>query len=388
MEYQHGGDIYSQKVELDFSANINPLGLPEGVKEELRRCLDRDVCSVYPDSRCGELREALGVYHHVPPSWTVCGNGAADLIFGLAASLRPSRGLVTAPAFSEYEQALDTVKCRTEHFYLEERHGFKPDPKEICARIRKARTEGEPYDIVFLCNPNNPTGIPMQKAAVEAVARECAGGGALLVVDECFCDFLDDPETFSVIPYIWKYQNLFVIKAFTKLYAMAGLRLGYGLSSDEGLLGRLGAVRQPWPVSGPAQRAGEAALREREYVEKTRILMGSERDWLRRTLQELGFIVYGSKANYLFFKDPGENLGNAGHGEGSGNTADPAWQYKGWLYEKLLERGVLIRSCANYPGLDASYYRVCVKARRDNEALAAHMREILHGEIRSKAGER
>ena len=114
MEYQHGGDIYSQDIQMDYSANINPLGMPEAVRQALRDCLEREVCSLYPDSRCERLRQALGKHHGVEDKWIICGNGAADLIFGLAAALRPVRGLVTAPAFSEYEQALRSVGCRTD----------------------------------------------------------------------------------------------------------------------------------------------------------------------------------------------------------------------------------------------------------------------------------
>ena len=123
MEYQHGGDIYSQDIQMDYSANINPLGMPEAVRQALRDCLEREVCSLYPDSRCKKLRQALGRHHGVEEQWIICGNGAADLIFGLAAALRPVRGLVTAPAFSEYEQALRSVGCRTDYYYLREDRG-------------------------------------------------------------------------------------------------------------------------------------------------------------------------------------------------------------------------------------------------------------------------
>ena len=134
MEYQHGGDIYSQDIQMDYSANINPLGMPEVVRQALRDCLDREVCSLYPDSRCGELRRALGRHHGVEEAWVICGNGAADLIFGLASALRPARGLVTAPAFSEYEQALRSVGCRTDYFYLREDAGFVLDTAGMCSR--------------------------------------------------------------------------------------------------------------------------------------------------------------------------------------------------------------------------------------------------------------
>ena len=234
MEYQHGGDIYSQDIQMDYSANINPLGMPEAVRQALRDCLDREVCSLYPDSRCKKLRQALGRHHGVEDKWIICGNGAADLIFGLASALRPVRGLVTAPAFSEYEQALRSVGCRTDYYYLREDAGFALDAAGMCSRVQEAAERGEPYDVVFLCNPNNPTGLPVKKEEVEQLAGTCERLGVYLAVDECFCDFLDDSKAYSVIPVLARFKHLFVLKAFTKLYAMAGLRLGYGLCSDSG----------------------------------------------------------------------------------------------------------------------------------------------------------
>lgn len=381
MEYQHGGDIYSQKIRLDYSANINPFGMPEEVRDELVRCLDSDVCSVYPDSRCRKLRSALGLHHSLQEQWIICGNGAADLIFGLTAAIKPGHGLVTAPSFSEYQQALAAAGCRTDHFILREEEGFVPDIGEMCGCILKADRQGDAYDIVFLCNPNNPTGIPVEREGVEELAKTCLRTGALLVADECFCDFLDIPQAYSVIPSLCRFENLFVLKAFTKLYAMAGLRLGYGLCSNESLLERLEAARQPWSVSGLAQRAGVAALGAQAYVETTRRVLGHEREWLGGALSGMGFNVYPSRANYLFFRDNEEEARQERgwkmeDGTGCRKNWGKKWE-KGWLYHQLLEQQVLIRSCANYPGLDSSYYRICVRLREENRQLVRQMRLVL-----------
>ena len=337
MEYQHGGDIYSQDIQMDYSANINPLGMPEAVRQALRDCLEREECSLYPDSRCERQRQALGKHHGVEDKWIICGNGAADLIFGLAAALRPVRGLVTAPAFSEYEQALRSVGCRTDYYYLREDGDFALDAAGMCGCVQEAAERGRPYDVVFLCNPNNPTGIPVKKEEVEQLADTCERLGAYLAVDECFCDFLDNSESYS------------------------GLRLGYGLCSDRGLLERLQTVRQPWSVSGPAQCAGVAALGETDFAERTRAVLKGERERLSAALHDLGFQVYPSQANYLFFRDREED----------------GILEKGRLYQELLGRRILIRSCANYPGLDSSFYRICVKLRQDNEQLIREMTRVL-----------
>ena len=374
MEYQHGGDIYTQEIETDYSANINPLGLPEGVRDMLAASIGTEVCSVYPDSRCTRLREALGRHHGVPEEWIICGNGAADLIFGLVYAEKPERALVTAPAFSEYEQALNVCGCRTGHLVLQEKDGFAVDMDRLLHILTDAYREGKPYDMVFLCNPNNPTGIPITAQDMQRAAKACLETGTLLVADECFCDFMEKPEECSVVPLLGENGNLFVLKAFTKLYSMAGLRLGYGLCSNGELLERLNRVRQPWSVSGLAQKAGEAALEETEYVKQTRALIETEREWLRRELEALGFTVYDSRANYLFFRVfDGEGRQKPDR-DGSAQHSDAATGQKGWLYHRLLARRVLIRSCGNYPGLDASYYRICVKTRAENQQLMEHMK--------------
>ena len=381
MEYQHGGDIYSQDIQMDYSANINPLGMPEAVRQALRGCLEREVYSLYPDSRCKKLRQALGRHHGVEDEWVICGNGAADLIFGLAAALRPGRGLVPAPTFSEYEQALKAAGCRTSYYYLREDAGFAPDISGMCSCIKEAAERGEPYDIVFLCNPNNPTGIPAEKEDVEQLAQTCGSLGAFLVVDECFCDFLEDSDVYSVIPDLSGFGNLFVLKAFTKLYSMAGLRLGYGLCSDGNLLERLREVRQPWSVSGLAQKAGEAALKDLDFVRRTREVVGTEREWMRGELEKLGFTVYGSRANYVFFK---AFQGEGDTGPDSPSGRDMQTPPKGWLYHRLLEHKVLIRSCSNYPGLNRSFYRVCVKTREENRRLMEYMGKAVKEENGAK----
>lgn len=367
MEYQHGGDVYSNSVELDYSANINPFGMPERVKEAAVRSLE--YSGRYPDSTCGSLRRALAAFHGLDPEMVACGNGAADMIFGLVLAIKPRRALVTAPTFSEYEQALDTVGCRTDYLYLREEQGFALQETEFTAALDSGP------ELVFLCNPNNPTGVPVPGEMVRTIARHCRERNICLAVDECFCDFLTEGDSCSIIPFLRSYPNVFVLKAFTKLYAMAGLRLGYGLCADRERTEAVNRVRQPWSVSNVAQAAGLAALEEKNYVEMSVRRIASQRQWLVEKLKEMGLIVYDSRANYIFFRDPWEEAGRCAHGE---EAARPSSGHRqGWLYGELLQQRILIRSCGNYRGLDSSYYRICVRDREDNRHLAETMAALL-----------
>lgn len=363
MKYQHGGDIYSQPVKLDYSANINPLGLAPSAREALLSGISGDVCSLYPDSCCRELTERLSAHHQVREQWIICGNGAAELIFHLAFFVTPRRGLVLAPTFSEYRQAMEAAGFLVDEYPLLSEDGFLVDGEGLAEKIRQAGREDGPYGLVWLCNPNNPTGRAIRQETVRKLAAACRDTGTLLAVDECFCEFMEDWQSFSVIPLLKEFDNLFVLKAFTKLYAMAGLRLGYGLSSNGTLLEGIRRLRQPWPVSGLAQAAGAAALGEETYVEETRRLITEERKWLEKGLKSLGFFVFPSQANYILFRDVEQRGGDGSE--------------RGWLYERLLEKGILIRSCFNYTGLDHSYYRICVKKRRENQAFLEELAEVL-----------
>lgn len=358
MEYQHGGDIYTNRVTMDYSANINPLGLPEGVKKALLQAVDD--CSCYPDSRCGKLRTELGVFHGFSKEHIICGNGAADLIFQIVQVIRPGRALLIAPSFLEYEQALETVSAEIVWYDLKETDGFHLSVNRLMEWLK---LRGQGIEMLFLCNPNNPTGFALEKKEMKELLDFCREKGIFCVVDECFNEFLDDPEAYSVLDVISSggYDRVFILKAFTKIYAMAGLRLGYGISSGKETIESMNRIRQPWSVSSLAQAAGEAALGETEYVKETRRLITGEREYLKENLSDLGFLVFDSMANYLFFKD----------------IRKKAQDEEKLLYKELLDRQVLIRSCSNYRGLNDTYYRICIKRRRENDAFLAVLKSIL-----------
>lgn len=251
----HGGDWAGYRAEfgrdpLDFSANVSPLGLPGGVAKAITASLA--MADRYPDPLCRALREKLAVAEGVPAEWLLCGNGAADLIFRLALAEKPRTALVTAPTFAEYATALETVDCRVERHFLQEENDFA-----VTDAILDAVHPG--IDLVFLCQPNNPTGQLARPALVEALLRRCEAAGAVLAVDECFLDFLPEGQSLSVKHLLKNSKKLIILKAFTKLYGMAGVRLGYCLCADENRLARMQAAASRGRC--PVWRRRQALLR-------------------------------------------------------------------------------------------------------------------------------
>ena len=339
MKLVHGGDWAGYRAEfgrdaLDFSANVSPLGLPHGVAAAISAALP--MADRYPDPLCRTLRAALSEAEGLP----------ADQILRLVLAVKPRRALLPAPTFAEYAAALDTVGCTVERFLLDEANDFA-----LTEGFVQAVTEGT--DMVFLCQPNNPTGQVTPPALVERLISRCADCGAVLVVDECFLDFLPDRDALTAEQFLNDAPKLVILKAFTKLYAMAGVRLGYALCSDTALLAGMQAAGQPWAVSSLAQAAGLAALQENAYAEEVRTLIEAERPRLAAGLRALGLYVIEGRANYLLFRAPAD------------------------FGEKLRQHGAVVRSCGNYPGLDDGWYRTAVRTAEENTKLLAIMKEVL-----------
>lgn len=337
----HGGDIYGEKVLLDFSANTNPYGTPQGILDAI--CGALPEMHRYPDPYCRKLTQAIADFEGVPREYILCGNGAADLIYAYCEAVCPKVALELAPTFSEYALGLKRVGCKVERFFLDAEKDFALDEGflEALAGIKP--------EAVFLCNPNNPTGKIIPSDLLETILRYCKEHGIRLFVDECFLDLTDHGE--SLKPLLADNSHLFLLKAFTKSYGMAGIRLGYCLCSDAALLGKMSKSSQPWNVSSLAQAAGVAALQEQAFLQKTRDLIVTERQWLKEQLEALGFRVCPSSVNYLLFQAPAD------------------------LHRKLKEKQISIRNCDNYYGLGPGWYRIAVRLHEENEILIRAMKE-------------
>ena len=342
--YTHGGDIYRNRVQLDFSVNVNPLGTPEPVKEAVIAAAEN--LAAYPDPYCGELREKLADFHRTDPAWILCGNGAAELIYQFVSALKPKHALLPVPSFSDYEAALRAADCDPVFYPLLRTEGFL-----LSEKILPAITEET--ELLMLASPNNPTGRLIDRELLLKILDRCRETGTWLFLDECFGE-LTDNGTPSLIGELKDGDRVFLLRAFTKTYAMAGLRLGCALCPNREILEQISQKSQPWNVSSVAQAAGIAALSCRDFAEQARKVIREEKNWMVRELRRLSVSVLPGDANYLLLSGvPG-------------------------LYERLLQRGILVRNCENYRGLGRGDCRIAVRTREDNEVLIETIGEVLH----------
>lgn len=340
----HGGA--TEKSIIDFSASVNPLGAPSSVIKAAKEALEE--IDRYPDPYAEGLVKAIATYEGVPSDYIICGNGASEIIYSYCAAQRPKCALEIAPTFSEYEEAVRVSGGEMLRYTCEEENDFLPDD-ELFAFLDKESIKDENVDCgthtIFICNPNNPTGKLYSKEFIEKVLRESKKLGACVFIDECFMDLSE--SIWSSKEFLKEYPNLFILKAFTKTFAIPGLRLGYGLCSDENLLAKMSEITPPWNISSVAQAAGIAATRETEYIKNAKELIAGEREFLTKELSALGFKVASSNANFILFYDS--------------NDTD--------LRTRLLQKGIAIRDCANFPGLGHGLYRIAIRNHEDNQKL-------------------
>ena len=356
-EYHHGGEQINCTAGdgiIDFSVNTNPLGLPESAKSAIKESLA--VCEKYPDQNCSELRKKTAEklrktfnLSQLKEDRIVFGNGASELIQLAVQAVRPKKALIPAPSFSGYERALKSYGSEILYHNLSAGKEFCLDEGFL------EKIENSSPDMVFLCNPNNPTGKMIEPLLMQKTVNLCESKGIFLLIDECFIEFTSRSEE-SALRLINNCPHIIVLNAFTKIYAMAGLRLGYLVSSNLPLIQKINFLKPEWNVSGISQKAGEAVLDEKDYIEKTGELVKNEREFLTGELKALGFEVFGSDANFILIK----------------NIVKPSEK----LDSLLLKRSFSVRNCANFRNLDETYYRLAVKTHTENEKLLSAIKEI------------
>ncbi|MDE7212829.1 MAG: aminotransferase class I/II-fold pyridoxal phosphate-dependent enzyme, partial [Lachnospiraceae bacterium] len=289
--YTHGGDWCGDgSIRLDFSVNINPFGLPESGRKAYIDSISR--LARYPDWDCRALRQALGNKLQLLPEHIFCGNGAAELIDRIVRALHPRRAVLAVPAFSEYERALRVEGCEITYFPLCADKDFVLSQDFL--EFLTVET-----DMVFLCNPNNPTGRLIDRDLLFRIQERCEEQQIWLVVDECFLEFTGKEKEQSLIGRLA--SKTIVLRAFTKIYAMPGLRLGYLVCGNGDAMQRIFQAGQCWNVSVPAQSVGIAVLSEEAYVRESVACVQREREFLMEGLRTEGFGVVPSETNFILF---------------------------------------------------------------------------------------
>jgi threonine-phosphate decarboxylase len=349
----HGGNIYAEarhygldtKDIIDFSSNVNPFGPSSAAIRAAKRALA--FTGRFPDPDMVELRTGIARYFGVKPDNVFCGNGSIGIIHLIPRVFAPKKVLIPFPTFMEYTAAVQNAGSSVVPFPLLEQTGFRVDPLELSFALKDV-------DMAFLCNPNNPTGQLIPKADAIEIVEYAHQHGVRLIVDEAFMDFVDSE---SIIKEAVASSHLICLRTFSQLFGMPGLRIGYAVS-DETSIAALRDGQQPWSVSLPAEQAAIAVLSHWSYINKTRRLIDKERSRLLSALRILpGVETFSGAANFMLLKLTSVDVPT--------------------VVRKLGERGILVRDCSSFPGLDKSYIRIAVRTGSENKRLIKTFRELL-----------
>ncbi len=351
----HGGACYYDKnIRLDFSVNTNPLAdvLPKEIYLAGERALKK--LYNYPSLRYERLASAIAAYEGMEKEMVLCGNGASELFMAISNALSPKTAAVFAPCFSGYEWALKASgDCVIRRYYLSEKNDFSPD-EGILSFL------SSDMDILFLAHPNNPTGRKVNEELLFEILTRCSKLSIIPVIDICFLDIAGSfrfpawkQNAFSVCP------DVILVNAFTKTMSLPGARIGYLLTKNDKLLSRIERALPEWNMSLIAEEMGEACadyLRTTDFLKRSRLLIDEQRCFVERELELLGIRTFTSNANFILIKSEVPLAG------------------------ALLNRGILIRDCGSFEGLDSQYARIAIKGQRENEILLEAIGEIMSGE--------
>lgn len=339
---EFGKARYNSGELLDFSAALNPLGIPASARKAVMA--SRLKCAGYPDPECTILRRKLSVYENIPTNNIVCGNGGDDLIFRVVRAVKPRRTVIFSPCSKEYKRALEQNGCEISEIKLSPMNNFT-----VTSDVAEHITDDT--DMVFLCSPNNPTGLVITPYTLSIIANKCRRTNTLMVCDERYIELVPRGEKYSVKQFFNK--NIVIIKSFTKIFSMSGLPVGYALCGDEMLAAKIKSIGRVYGVSGAALAAAEAAVEEYKFVKMSRKYVAIERNHLSEELTRLGLPVFPSQTSFLLFASelPLDRL----------------------LYRK----GILIKDCSDSFGLDYGYFRTGVRIKEDNDKLISTLEKVL-----------
>ena len=345
----HGGNIYDIERRtgiakfhlIDYSANINPLGVPE----ELRNLIINQISSLvnYPDPDYIDLKESIEGYYKLNKEDIILGNGAAELIHSFIRVIRPQKALLIQPSFSEYRNALEHVGAEIKEYCLREEKDFLLDMDDLINNITND------IKLIVACNPNNPTSTLISRIDMNKLVEFCYSRNVYIMIDEAFMDFVDKEGEITLLKDYQRYNNLFIVRAFTKFFGIPGLRLGFGASCNNRIIAELNRAALPWNINTFASGFGIMLGENNKYAADTYKWLEAEREWFSGELKKLrGMKIYKPSANFILIKLLEEKI----------NTE--------LLKERLINYKIMIRECKSFHGLDNSFFRIAIKDRATN----------------------
>lgn len=355
---RHGGNIWEivEKYGLDinaltdFSASINPLGIPVKARVAIKKNLN--LINHYPSPDCRVLSREIAGYVGVKEENILAGNGSTELIYNIASAFLPGNVIIPVPTFSEYENSVKIHGANITFIAGKEENNFKIEVE----RLAKALPRGG--GMVFVCNPNNPTGGIISADELKFLAKKCRQNNVILVIDEAFIDFTEDESRYSMVHNL--NGSVIIIRSFTKFFAIPGLRLGY-IVSNKKIIERIKKYKPSWSVNTLAQAAGVEMLKSSGYIRETKEFIRQEGRRLTGCFMKMSdkIKVYPSAANFIFAKFLKKY-----------DSRD--------IYESIITRhNLIIRNCGNFKGLSSQYFRAAIKKRGENNRLIEAISELL-----------
>ena len=334
----------SNKI-IDFSSNINPK-IINNIEKYIVESINK--CRSYPDITYTSLRNNISKYININPEYIIPGNGATEIIYLLMKNIN-KRLAILNPTFSEYERSAKLNNLEILSLDLDKRNNFELDFNNIKVNIDK-------FDSLFICNPNNPNGkVKDLTDLLELMVKH----NKLLIVDETFMEFVENEQDFSLIKYIDKYDNIFVLKAVTKFFGLPGIRLGYGVTSNTEIIKSIYKHKEPWTINSFADNISNYIFKDKNYIEDSKKYYIKERSYMLRELNKISNLyAYNTDTNFILIK----------------LKSIKASKLKEDLFKKS---GILIRDASNFIGLDNSFIRIAIKSHEENEILIKELKNML-----------
>lgn len=352
-DHFHGSDlekiesIYGIKKEniTSFSANVNPLGISQKLKEELSTHID--CITTYPDREYCNLRKCMANYVGTEPENIIVGNGSTELISLFIQIEHPRKALILGPTYSEYEREVALGGGTTLYYPLKEENSFRLDTDHFTSKL------DDSLDLLILCNPNNPTSSCISIDDMRKILDVCKEHDIYVMVDETYIEFVDDVAHTSAVPLTAYYNNIIILRGTSKFFAAPGLRLGYAITGNEDLLRNMNQRKNPWTINSLAVIAGELMFQDKDYIAATRDLVLSERQRMYELFQASErFRPYKPTANFMLLRIMDDDLTSQN------------------LFDRAIREGMMIRDCSTFPFLNDKFIRFCFMKPEDNDRLA------------------